>query len=1340
MRAFAAAAAVALAALLAAASSRGAGRAEAARAVDFAREVRPILAQHCYFCHGPDEKARKARLRLDRKADALAERDGSFAIAPGRPDDSELVFRVAAEDPKRRMPPPAHEAEPLAPAEIEVLRRWIEEGANWPEHWAFAAPARSAPPLVADASWPVDPLDAFVLARLEREGLAPAPPAAKEAWLRRVTFDLTGLPPAQDELDAFLKDDGPDARAKQVDRLLASPRYGERQASIWLDLARYADSGGYQRDQGRTAWKWREWVVNAFNQNVPYDRFTIEQLAGDLLPNATLEQRVATGFNRNHPTNSEAGEEEDEYRSAYVIDRVNTTATTWMGLTLGCAQCHDHKYDPLSQKDFYRFYAFFNNVAERDSDGFGSRNPRPSIPVPSADQAPRLADLDRRIAALERRLEAEDPLADEEQRAWETAARERLGAPPSWTTLEPFGMLSQNGSLLQVQPDGSILATGPIPVRDTYDLVLKPGKVRIAALRIEVLPDASQPMQTSGRADDGRFILSRLEVKNSSLSESQDPPLVHFVKAEQDLNQKSDPEALDFDFLKDQPSPIDTALAVDDADAGGFGGFGGDGGGWCISGDAKKERHEAILLPLEPLDLNDASVLRVSLQHTSQAKFKSLIGRFRLSFTEDERVRRLYLPVAPKTWSLVGPFPADDVVAAFETEFEPEQQVKAGVDLALRYVQPEVAEEPSDKPAPGAAPPPAAPAPPAAAEAAAKPVAADENGDKRKAEAAKEAKPDEKKAEEKKKPEKLAWTEQPKWRDGKAARLEGKNAAFYLARSLASDGARTAVLELDGPAGLRVWVNGEVAYTAAPAPPPAPRKPKGEAGKATAAKPKPEAEPDFSMMREPKPPAHTVRVGLRDGTNEIVVKAVFGAPQEEPRGKGGGGGMGGAPGGPGDRGSKAGGSFKFAFRAEGEDLLDHEVATALRASAAEPADDGRAARAKVMRTFFRTRISAVGRVLFDELEQLKTERKALKREIPEALVMDERAEPRQAYVFKRGHYKNKGEPVDAGVPEALPPLPEGAPRNRLGLAQWLVSRDHPLTARVLVNRVWQQYFGAGLVRTGDDFGIRSEPPSHPELLDTLAVEFMESGWDLKQLHRRIALSATYAQSAALDPAKVERDPENRLLARGPRQRLAAEMIRDSALSLSGLLVEKIGGPSVKPFQPDGLWKEIAGSRDYVRDEGEDQYRRALYVYWKRGAPYPSLLTFDAAKRETCTVARPITNTPLQALVLLNDPVFVECARAFGQRILKQGGKDDAARLAFGYRLATSRRAGEAELAVLSKLLAEQRAHYQANAEAAKLLLAVGDAPGDEKVEPVERAAWTAVGSALLNLDATLNKG
>jgi len=1403
-------------------SPLAAGQQEAAASVDYERQVLPILTQHCYGCHGPDDGTRKGDLRLDRRDDALkAIEPGVHVIVPGDPEDSVLMDRITSTDRRSVMPPPKS-GEPLTETQVALLRRWIEEGASWSRHWAFRPVGSPAPPAPAASGWGHNEIDRFVAARLAERGLDPAREAHKAALIRRVTVDLTGLPPTPEEVEAFVTDDDPGAYSALVDRLMASPRYGERQAQEWLDLARYADTNGYQRDGSRSNWKWREWVIRAFNANMPFDQFTVEQLAGDLLPEPTLSQRIATGFNRNHASNSEGGAVPDEYRSAYVIDRVNTTATTWLGLTVACAQCHDHKFDPISQKEFYRFYGFFDQVDERDTR-------QPDLRVPNPDQEPHVELLKARIKELKERLEAPDSLSDAAQARWEERTREFVGEDVEWSAATPVGMLAHNGSVLERQEDGSILATGEAPVRDTYDLVFKPGKRKIAAIRLEVLPDPSQPEGASGRSRQGQFILSGLKMRMSALSDSSDPPLVFVATADADLNQERPRERAPDQIY---PGSISGAILASDDKTSSRSRF---GRGWSIIGDERMRRHEAILVPLETLSSNSVSTLRVTLIQNARP-YKTLMGRFRISFTEDERIRELMLPAVGKIWSAVGPFPAKDSAAAHKTAFEPEKDLKAGMDLKKQYDKPKVVATkerrggkpgatPASSPGKDAKGTETAPGKPSAVSAAGpgkgpdgdKPgkgdgknaVAAAPKGSKGKSAKAPAApvakpgaKPGAKPAEgsptsaaaakpgpgggssssgrRSRRQEKLSWSKKQDWRDGSAGQLADGNVAWYLTRKIHSTRPRTAMMRFDGPAGVKAWLNGELIFEAAPK-------------VSTSSSSSRRGGGGFSRRGRSGSTEREVRVGMRSGENELVVKAVFGQRPSRSRGRRGGtpgaGGAGAMEGeafnpedfGGGDfdpdafdpdgfdaagfdpgmfssmrRRRSSGGSFTFDMTVEGEDVVNHEVVTALRQLAAmgegaadgcEPTDeddaDDREARAealkKKIRKFYRARHDLVGMTLEAERAKLQRQLDTLERKLPRTLVMKEREKKRQTHVFMRGDFREKGEKVEPGVPSGLPPMSEDLPKNRLGLARWLVSKDNPLTARVVVNRIWQQYFGEGLVSTPEDLGIRSQPPNHPDLLDWLARRFMESGWDLKALHRLVVHSAAYRQDGAVDAARRATDPDNRLLTRGPRQRMSAEMVRDNALAVSGLLQEQVGGESVRPYQPKGLWEAVSRGQRYRKDKGSKQYRRGLYVYWKRGVPYPSALTFDQAKRETCTVQRAETITPLQALVLLNDPVFVECAKMLGQRMLKEGGKVDAERLRFGFRLCASRSPDAAELQVLEKLLADQREHYKKNAAAAAKLLAVGDARCDESLEVPELAAWASVATAMLNLDATIHR-
>jgi len=1421
------------------------------QSVDFLRDVRPILAQHCYECHGPDGEQRKGDLRLDVKHEAFAKYEDYAIIVPGKADESELMLRILTDEPDDVMPPPKAD-DKLKPAEIEILRKWINEGANWQEHWAFVAPTRPAVPPVQDAAWGKNDIDAFILAQLEKKGLRPSGEATRQAWLRRVTFDLIGLPPTPKELDTFVRDTSVDAYKKVVDRLLADERYGERMASDWLDAARYADSSGYQRDRSRQAWKWRDWVINALNTNMPFDQFTIEQLAGDLLDNATLDQKIATGFNRNHPVNTEAGEELDEYRSAYVIDRVHTTATTWLGLTVACAQCHDHKYDPISQKEFYSFYGFFNSIKEKDS--ARGRNPKPAIAAPGPGDLAKLRDMEHRIAMLKQRLEQDDPVTDIFQTKWEEKTRERLGAPIKWTVLKPTEFMARYGSRLKLQEDGSVLATGPTPSRDTYDLVYSPGKRKIEALRIEVLPDESLPEGASGRADDGRFILSKLSSHLTSVSDSKDPPLIAYAAAMADINQERDRDEHYLTAIN--PGSFEASIAIESS-TGSSGGGRRSSGGWSIAGDERKQTREAVLVPHETLKSNAMSILRLQLEHNSRSKFKSLIGRFRISITEDPRIREHLVPLAKSNWRTIGPFPAKSTAEAFATAFGPEKHLKKA-QWKKKHSQPIVpttpkpsSKSPSSKGSSSKGPSSKGPSSKSSAKPSSskskpessksakpeggKPGSSKTGGSKSggkgskfgkagmsgkgmgkpdakgspvaKLDATKKESPKTSKKEEKAdppkpkpRPKRIAWAEQRSWRDGRSQSISvtGPAAATYISRKIETKTARTARITLRGGVGAKVWVNGESVASFTPEEKPTPKAPTPSPmpGGFDPANFDPNAvDPAvfqmFSQSRRGRSTAkeHELHIGLKKGENFLVIKLIGKGSSSSPSRRGGSSSSPQSSSMSRSRRS-SGTTFTFTITPEGDDVIDYETLLAVRtrqndkptavaidaaglkkATQLKPKSEKKKKltpaerRAKVTRKWYRSNIDVAGKVLAGELRKVERDKSAFESKLPSAMVMEELDEPRVTDVFIRGDYRKRGEKVAVGTPSMLPPMPKGLPKNRLGLAKWLVSGTHPLTARVTVNRAWQQFFGRGIVSTAEDFGIRGAQPTHPKLLDYLATEFVASKWNLKKLHRSIVLSAAYRQNAFASKEALAKDPNNTMIARGPHQRLSAEMVRDQAMAVSGLLKQKIGGESVRPFQPEGLWRATLGSGRWAESKGDDKYRRGLYVYWKRGVPYPSFMAFDASKRETCTVTRTSTTTPLQALVTLNDPVYAEAGRHLGQRLLKEGGKDDKSRIAYGFKLVASRNPEVREVELLNKLLGQLRKEYEGDETAAKKVLGLikekkpsssrsrgrsrtpTKAPepppkkkGKNEPKPAEAAAWAQMGCTLLNLEAAIRRG
>ncbi len=1017
-------------------------------AVEFNRDVRPILSDVCFACHGPDKAKRKGDLRLDTEQGAFADRGGYAPLVPGRPDRSELYRRITADEAEGKMPPP-RSGRKLTERQVDLLRRWIEQGAKWQQHWAFIPPRRPPPPRVKDTGWPRNGIDAFVLERLEREGLSPSPEADRVTLLRRATLDLTGLPPTPGEVDDFLADRSPGAYERAIDRLLASPRYGERWAVLWLDAARYADTNGYQSDGERFMWRWRDWVIAAFNANMPFDQLTIEQLAGDLLPSGTLEQRIATGFNRNHRGNAEGGIIPEEYAVEYVVDRVDTTATVWLGLTLGCARCHSHKYDPFSQKEFYQLFAFFNNVPERGK-AIKYGNSPPMIKAPTRAQRERFKALEGRLGAAERAFEKLRPDLSAAQARWEGG----LPASPAvaWTFTE--------GLRAHFALDGDSANTGTGPVGEVRD---------------------GTPVYVRGPAGLAADLNGR-----------------RFVDAG---------DVGDFGFYDK------FSLAAWVYPRGPQGGI--------LSRMADTDRAEGYSLHLQD-------------------------GRLQLNL------------------------------------------VKRWLDDALRV-------------------------------------------------------------------ETVRRLEPGRWHHV---------AATY-------DGSRVA-------GGVRIYVDGR-----------------------------------------PEP----LRVNLDDLNQSFETKEPFRI---------------GAGGGQENR-------FRGAVadvRVYGDCLSPEEVelvATpdAITALVAVPAGKRTGPQSRKLGAYFLGHHApAHVRAAWQALAGLRAERDRLVESFPTTMVMEELPRPRDAFVLTRGEYDKPGEKVLADVPAVFPRLPEGVKKDRLGLARWLVDGRHPLTARVTVNRAWQAFFGTGLVKTAEDFGLQGESPSHPELLDWLAIEFAR-GWDVKAMHRRIVTSATYRQSSRVGRQLLLRDPENRLLARGPRLRLSAEMIRDQALSAGGLLVERLGGPSVRPYQPKGLWEELAGT-PYKQDEGESLYRRSLYTFWKRTVSPPSMLTFDATQREACTVKRSRTNTPLQALTLMNDATFVEAARALAARVLREGRSPDE-RLVRGFRLATARPPRPAELSVLRAGLDHHLAHYRGDRAAARALVSVGESRPDARLDVAELAAYTTVMGLLLNLDEVISK-
>ena len=947
-----------------------------AETVSFNREIRPILSDNCYACHGFDPNTREADLRLDTFEGATADNDGVIAIMPGDVEKSELWRRIHSTDADEVMPPPETHKK-ITKEQKEKLRRWIEQGAPYEKHWSYVPPA-AAIPAVKQADWPRNPTDQFVLAHLEEKGLKPSPEAGKEALIRRVTLDLTGLPPSLPEIDAFLADTSPDAYEKVVDRLLASPHYGERMAVDWLDAARYSDTNGFQVDRDREIWAWRDWVIGAFNRNLPFDQFTIEQLAGDLLPNPTIDQIIATGFNRNTMLNEEGAIDPEEFLNEYASDRAETTVAVWLAQTLNCCRCHDHKYDPFTARDFYSMKAFFNNVPEL---GAGNYNATIRVNSPPQLRLPAPA-IDAEIAKLRAEiLQLENPVANQ------------AASTVAWTTLAPTALQSASGAKLTIQPDGAVLASGENPAKETYTLTAPVALKTISAIRVEALPDDSLPARGPGRAVNGNFVMTDVRIA---------------VNAPAAAVRSVDFKTAAATFSQEQ-FPVAHAIDADETS------------GWAIQPELGKP-HAAVFALDTPIAVAPGATVTLTLGFHSP-NVSHQLGRFRLAITD-----------APST-AATNP-PATDQIAALKRKIQ-------------------------------------------------------------------------------------------------------------------------------------------------------------------------------------------------------------------------------------------------------------------------------------------------------QLEQT----------IPTTLIMAEMPQPRPTFVLTRGAFNQPAEKVEPATPAVLPPMAADLPRNRLGLAKWLVSPENPLTARVTVNRFWQQVFGYGLVKTSEDFGSQGEWPTHPELLDWLATDFSGNGWDVKRLMKTMVTSATYRQGAAFTPELVEKDPENRLLARSGRNRLMGEFIRDQALAASGLLATKIGGPSVKPYHPPGIYEQLTegkGTNSYVPGTGEDLFRRSLYTYWKRSVPHPAMLSFGTPFREVCAIQRPRSNTPLQALNLMNDPTYVEAARFLAVRMM-ENSPDPAQRLAFGFRAVLARAPRPAETAILARAHQRALADFKADPGAAKALIAVGTKPADPKYDPAELAALASVAGTILCMDETITK-
>jgi len=1198
----------------------------AQRTVNFERDIQPIFETHCYQCHGP--KQQKGGLSLHDKSKALEGGDEGPPFETGKSEESRLIERVAALDELEAMPPKG-KGKRLTPEQVGILRAWIDQGLDWPDsprtqgkaialsdHWAFKKPERSKLPDVKNTGWVRNSIDQFILARLEREGLGPAPEADRATLIRRLSLDLIGLPPELEEVDAFLADSRPDAYERLVERLLDSPHYGERWGRRWLDRARYADTNGYEKDRERSIWPYRDWVIQAINRDMPFDQFTVEQLAGDLLPNPTRSQKIATGFHRNTMTNEEGGIDVEEFRFASVVDRVATTGAVWLGLTIQCAQCHTHKYDPITQREYYQFFSFLNNADE------------PELEVPSAEITAKRRQLEKRIQALsasrERRLEESDP-------------------GRTWSPLQPVEARSQRGATLATQPDGSIQVTGSIPDTDTYELVFEVGQGGLSALRIEALADPSGKSRGPGLTPHGNFVLSEVRAELRSDRPRSESEAGNASKTLTLMSARADFAQTGFEANQVIDGKSDTGWAIDDG-----------------SGGLNKKRILTFSLR-EPISTSGAERLVLTLDQAHGNRHQ--LGRFRV----------LGLPSTPVVASANAGSGIEARLEDWESgarsqtrwhRLRPTRLVSAK-HATLTLLQDLSVLATGDKP----------------------------NND-------------------------VYEVDIPVPEDGLSAiRLEvlpdaslpahgpGRAPLFSVGDFLLTEVKLTAFSGVDETSGRPVKLA--------------------------------EASEDYS---EPKRPAALAIDGIPDtgwtikGRTGEPHAAVFVLNEKLD-------------------GSNVG-RLRITLHQEGIHqmtigrfrLSATSAPGPIRASAhpgeiedllATPRGKRSAREQSVLKEYY------LGQA--PELADLNQEIKSLQKKMPiqpTTLVMQERAKEhaRKTHIHKRGEFLKVGEEVQPGLPAVLPPLPSNVVADRLGLARWLVSEDNPLVGRVVINQVWQSFFGRGIVATVDDFGTRGEPPTHPELLDWLATEFPRRGWSMKGMHRLIVTSATYRQDSRVTSEKLARDPKNEWLARGPRFRVDAEVVRDIALRASGLLNAKVGGPSVFPPQPDGVTSLAYGQVAWRTSTGPDRYRRGLYTYTKRTAPYAAFTLMDAPTSETTCVRRERSNTPLQALTLLNDTVFVEAARALAERTLNQVDLDEKEKLRHSFRLCLTREPTESEIGRLAQFLRHQEERFERDRPRAAEVVGANAVESEKaRTRLPQFAAWTTLARALLNLDETISK-
>ncbi|MBX9789133.1 MAG: PSD1 and planctomycete cytochrome C domain-containing protein [Pirellulales bacterium] len=1173
----------------------------AADSFQYNRDVRPILSAHCFKCHGPDDATREADLRFDQREVAIGPAaSGTAAIVPGKPDESELIKRISSDDHELLMPPPAAN-KPLSDAQKQTLRDWIAAGAAYESHWSFTPPVEPPLPTVKQSAWPRSPLDQFVLARLEQAGLAPSPEADKYTLARRVSLDLIGLPPTPEEIEAFVNDSSPGAYEALVDRLLASRHYGERWARRWLDLARYADTNGYEKDRQRSIWPFRDWVIAALNADMPFDQFTIEQLAGDMLPGVTPAQRIATGFHRNTMLNEEGGVDPLEFRFHAMVDRVATTATVWLGLTIGCAQCHTHKFDPVTHHDYYRLMALLNNADE------------PEFAVPDADITARRDKIEAEITAIERDMANRFPLEGEYR----------------WHDASLVSCAIESGAKHEQLADGSFRISGPVPDRDTYALVIDGPAADISALQLEVLADPQLPSKGPGRTPHGNFVLTEFAATVAPAAKTDQPDhpeqsrSVTFAGATADFAQ--DGFAIERTFDNNATT------------------------GWAIHGPGDWNVNRTATFRLtEPV--KGATAQRWAIRLDQQYGGNHTIGRFRVRLGEKlvddrpeaerrrehlERKFAAWLAAEAATavrWTALQPVAAHSEIPSL-TVLDDRSILASGdmskrdeYQVALANVLPRVTALRLE-------------------------VLPDEG--------------------------------LPRRGPGRIA-YEGPFGDFFLSEVTLRIGEQP----LKITAATHSFANGHnTAAASIDGDPQTGWSIDGGQGRAHVA---------VFQLAEPL-----------TGATQLDLKLLF------------------------ERYYAAGlGRFRVSVTDDPRPVAAHSTPTDIEALALKPAAERTADEQSRLLTHYLS--------VAPELSAEHATIRKLRESLPaffSTLVMQERPaeHPRATHLHKRGEYLQPAEQVEPQLPSLFPPLGADEPHDRLTLARWLASPRNPLVARVTVNRHWAAIFGRGLVRTTEDFGYQGEPPTHPELLDWLALEFMRQNWSVKQLHKLIVTSATYRQSSRVSPELLERDPQNKLLARAPRVRLDAELVRDAVLRFSGLLTDKLGGPSVFPPQPAGVTSEgTYGPLAWKVSEGADRYRRGLYTFSKRTAPYAMFLAFDAPSGEACLARREVSNTPLQALTLLNDPVFVEAAQALGKRLAADpAGDGDKLDQLFTRCVSRHPTASERD-ALLAFHTANAGRLARGELDAAQI------AGGDAEKLPA-RAVWTLTARAVMNLDETITK-